>query len=123
MRPLRLARLLHIHRSTIQPSTSHPRKLNWGNRACALLLLCATTVIVSSAQTLTTLHSFDVTDGQVPSAALVQAPNGDLYGTTEQGGASFAGTVFKITPNGGLTSLHGFDSTDGSLPYGSLVQD
>src|ERR1039458_1969368 len=33
-------------------------KLNWGTRACAVLVLCATTAIALPAQTLTTLYSF-----------------------------------------------------------------
>jgi uncharacterized repeat protein (TIGR03803 family) len=116
-------------------------KFNWGKRACALFLLCATTAIVlpaqtsPSAQTFTTLHSFDNTDGASPeNGALVQATNGDLYGTTSAGGAngdptcpsSGCGTVFKITPSGTLTTLYNFCSqsgcTDGSSPNAGLVQ-
>jgi uncharacterized repeat protein (TIGR03803 family) len=72
---------------------------------------------------LTTLHSFtDFTDGAYPLAALVQATNGNLYGTTPGGGAYQAGTVFKITSSGKLTTLHSFDGTDGAIPYAGLVQ-
>src|ERR1035441_1045842 len=85
-------------------------KLNWGTRACAVLVLCATTAIALPAQTPTTLFSFDGTDGAVPQAGLVQAANGDLYGTTVAGGANGYGTVFKITPGGTLTTLHSFCS-------------
>ena len=38
-------------------------KLNWGKRAYAVFLLCAMTAIALPAQTFTTLHSFDGTDG------------------------------------------------------------
>jgi uncharacterized repeat protein (TIGR03803 family) len=75
---------------------------------------------------LTTLHSFcskSCTDGEEPTSGLVQATNGDLYGTTVTGGASGYGTVFKITPSGELTTLHSFDGTDGANPYAGLVQD
>jgi uncharacterized repeat protein (TIGR03803 family) len=83
---------------------------------------------------LTTLHSFAgyPADGAYPTAGLVQAANGVLFGTTERGGASTScstfggvfgcGTVFKITSAGTLTMLHSFDSTDGALPDGGLAQ-
>ncbi len=89
-------------------------KLNWGNIACALLLFCAMTAIASSAQTLTTLHSFDGTDGSYPFGGVVQALDGNLYGTTYSGGTANDGTVFKVTPGGTFTSLHSFDGTDGA---------
>jgi hypothetical protein len=50
-------------------------KLNLSGRICTVLLLLATTAIGSSAQTFTTLHNFDGSDGQTPAAGLVQATN------------------------------------------------
>jgi uncharacterized repeat protein (TIGR03803 family) len=89
-------------------------------------VFCVATAIVSLAQTLTTLHSFDNTDGANPFAGLVQASDGNFYGTTYSGGASNEGVVFKITPSGVLTTLHSFcqlsGCTDGTLPAGGLVQ-
>src|ERR1022692_324308 len=79
-------------------------KLSWGKRVYAVVVLCATTAIALPAQTFTTLHSFDGTDGDQPWAGLVQASNGDLYGTTVAGGANGGGTVFKIAPSGTLTT-------------------
>ena len=84
---------------------------------------------ITPSGTLTTLYSFCsqgvypyCTDGDQPSAGLVQAANGDLYGTTGFGGAAAYGTVFKITPGGTLTTLHSFyGGTDGHEPAG-LVQ-
>jgi uncharacterized repeat protein (TIGR03803 family) len=79
-----------------------------------------------SAQTFTTVLSFDNADGAFPSAPLVQATNGDLYGTTTAGGASSDGTVFKVTPKGVLTTLYSFCSqngcTDGDNPQAGLMQ-
>ncbi|HEV2382744.1 MAG TPA: choice-of-anchor tandem repeat GloVer-containing protein [Terriglobia bacterium] len=84
---------------------------------------------ISREGTLTTLHSFAgyPDDGGLPSAPLVQATDGNFYGTTYEGGSSLVcqfgcGTVFKITPGGTLTTLHAFDGTDGSLPAAGLVQ-
>jgi uncharacterized repeat protein (TIGR03803 family) len=73
----------------------------------------------------TLLYSFagGVSDGQGPYAALVQGKDGNLYGTTVQGGATDNGTVFKITPAGAETLLHSFTGgSDGSLPLGALIQ-
>jgi uncharacterized repeat protein (TIGR03803 family) len=79
--------------------------------------------------TLTTLHSFgEGFDGILPVAALIQATDGNFYGTTEHGGnqnciSSGCGTVFQITPAGVLTIIHSFDKTDdGGYPQAGLVQ-
>jgi len=90
---------------------------------------CGTVFKITPTGALTTLHSFDSTDGGIPSAGLVQATDGNFYGTTLYGGAKGAndGTIFKITPSGKLTTLYSFcsqsDCTDGSQSYASLVQD
>jgi uncharacterized repeat protein (TIGR03803 family) len=98
-------------------------RLNWGKRAFGVLVLGAATAIALPAQTFTTLFSFDYTDGKGPNP-LVQATNGDLYGTTSEGGGSGNGTVFKITPSGTLTTLYSFavPATDGGGPLAALVQ-
>jgi uncharacterized repeat protein (TIGR03803 family) len=78
---------------------------------------------------LTTLYSFcsqtGCTDGSNANA-LVQATDGDFYGTTYSGGANNQGTIFKITPSGALTTLYSFCSqtgcTDGQNPVAGLVQ-
>jgi uncharacterized repeat protein (TIGR03803 family) len=76
--------------------------------------------------TLTTLYSFcaqaGYSDGAGPQAALVQASDGNFYGTTGYGGANRDGTVFQITPGGALTTLATFLGPNGANPYGTLVQ-
>jgi uncharacterized repeat protein (TIGR03803 family) len=88
-------------------------KLSLWRTICLLCVFCVVVAIGSAAQTFTTLHSFDYTDGAQPDAAVVQGTNGDFYGTTSGGGAYGYGTVFKITPVGILTTLYSF-----LRPYG-----
>jgi uncharacterized repeat protein (TIGR03803 family) len=60
---------------------------------------------MSPGGTLTTLHSFDFTDGSGPEAPLLQATNGNFYGTTSYGGTSpncntyesGCGTIFSVS--------------------------
>ncbi len=115
-----------------------PRQQNWIRSmrlagasvvlASATLLASAVITTVSAqAQTFITLHSFDGTDGSFPLAGLIQATDGNLYGTTSFGGANGVyGTVFKITPNGKLTTLYNFCSksgcTDGDSPSAGVIQ-
>jgi uncharacterized repeat protein (TIGR03803 family) len=65
---------------------------------------------ITTSGTLTTLHSFDATDGAGPYAGLVQATNGDFYGTTFEGGSDF-GTVFSLSM--GLKAFLEIQSTSG----------
>ena len=75
------------------------------------------------------LYSFSGgSDPKFPYAGLIFDKAGNLYGTTEFGGANNQGTVFEIIPNSNgswnETVLYSFTgSTDGGQPYGSLVLD
>jgi uncharacterized repeat protein (TIGR03803 family) len=62
----------------------------------AALWLCTSGAQVE-AQTFTTLLSFDGTDGANSAAGLIRATDGNLYGTTSEGGANSDGSVFRIT--------------------------
>ncbi|PYV38022.1 MAG: hypothetical protein DMG09_13155 [Acidobacteria bacterium] len=76
---------------------------------------------MDAAGTLTTLHSFNRSDGSGPNG-LIQASDGSFYGTTLHGGAaSNAGTVFKMDAAATITRLHSFAGSDGSGPNG-LIQ-
>jgi uncharacterized repeat protein (TIGR03803 family) len=99
----------------------HLRKRNLPAVVAAIITISCITV---SAQTLTTLHSFNGGDGRSPEAALVQGSDGNFYGTTVLGGAHSKGTVFKIDATGSLTTLHSFSGSpgDGALPFAGLVQ-
>jgi len=73
---------------------------------------------------ITTLASFDGSNGRYPLAGLIAGVNGNLYGTTREGGASDLGTVFKLDPaTGTLTTLASFDGANGKRPYAGLIAD
>jgi uncharacterized protein (TIGR03437 family) len=79
---------------------------------------------ITLAGSFTLLHSFagTISDGCTPDhAGLVQAPDGNFYGTTSLGGVNNIGTIFKITPGGTFTLVHSFAATDGQLPRGGLT--
>jgi uncharacterized repeat protein (TIGR03803 family) len=83
---------------------------------------CGTVFKITTKGTLTTLHNFDSTEGANPIAALIQATDGNFYGTTYAGGTANWGTVFKITPSGTVKTLHSFAGSDGAQPYGPVTQ-
>lgn len=80
---------------------------------------------VDTTGTATVLHSFSATggDGAHPGGGLVRDRAGNLYGTTNSGGSSYFGTVFKLDPSGTETILHTFSGTDGRVPILGLVRD
>ena len=81
--------------------------------------------------TLATLFSFEGTDGAFPYSGLIFDAAGNLYGTTNDGGAYSAcnlgcGSVFKLAPGHWSESLlHSFDDNgmDGFAPYSGLIMD
>src|SRR5580693_8405903 len=83
-----------------------------------LCAFCAATAIGSPAQTFKTLVSFNGTNGVLPESSLVQGIDGNVYGTTYNGGAYGYGTVFKITAGGVLTTLHSFCAENLPCPDG-----
>lgn len=68
------------------------------------------------------LHFFNGTDGKQPLGGLVQATDGNLYGTASAGGAKGFGTLYKITTLGVFTPLHDFDKANGATPEITLFQ-
>jgi hypothetical protein len=94
----------------------------------AILILMAVGVSVGHAASVTTLVSFHGTNGRSPEAGLLADAAGNLFGTTNAGGANGDfGTVFELVNNGNgsytLTTLVSFNSSDGAFPYGSLIAD
>jgi len=78
-------------------------------------------------ETLTVLYNFTgSSDGASPHALIADAA-GNLYGTTQAGGAPEScnrpygcGTVFQLTPSGSLNVLHIFTGSDGASPPAGL---
>lgn len=94
--------------------------LGGASNAC-LDVGCGTVFRITPGGKLTTLHSFDGTDGNGP-LSLAGASDGNFYGTVG-GGPGLDGSAFQITPGGKLTTLHSFDGNDGADLYGGVVQD
>lgn len=85
-----------------------------------------TIFVATEDHSLSLLYSFcvrqDCTDGELPQGALIQGTDGNLYGTTAQGGFEGDGTIFTITAEGALKTLHRFNGNDGASPIGGLLQ-
>jgi uncharacterized repeat protein (TIGR03803 family) len=83
---------------------------------------------MTSAGVVTRLHTFNTTGGCAPYGPLVQAPNGEFYGTTAYGGSNSSGqildrgAIFSIDPGGQFTLMHSFDFTDGAEPWAGLLR-
>jgi uncharacterized repeat protein (TIGR03803 family) len=85
---------------------------------------------ITKGGTFSTLYSFcaqsGCADGEFPQTGLVQASNGNLYGTTILGGAYGSGTIFELTLSGALTTLYSACSQtgcpDGNYLYAGLIQ-
>jgi len=75
---------------------------------------------------LTTLYNFcslpGCGDGSYSESALIQATDGNFYGTTFEGGANSEGTVFQLTPTGVLTTLQSLGGSDGDGAAGGVLQ-
>ena len=96
---------------------------------------CGTVFSATSTGAETVLHNFcsQNDDGENPYAGLVQASDGNFYGSTLGGGngtgcgSEGCGTLFRVTPSGALTTLYNFcvqgaPCTDGDQPVSALVQ-
>lgn len=103
-----------------------------------------TVFTITTNGTLTTLASFNGTNGAAPLAGLIQGTDGNFYGTTFAGGQGLsvpwpnflnfgvssggypvpngAGTVFMMTTNGAITTLADFQGPNGSGPTAALLQ-
>jgi len=60
--------------------------------------------------------------GSEPSGGLVEATDGNFYGTLNQEGAGGGGTIYRLTPAGVFTKLHDFWVASGIYPEGTPLQ-
>jgi uncharacterized repeat protein (TIGR03803 family) len=83
--------------------------------------------LAQGSRTITTLASFNGTNGANPYASLIIDGSGNLYGTTYNGGTFNEGTVFELARGSGtITALASFNSnnlTAGGNPYAGLIMD
>ena len=85
---------------------------------------CGTVFRINRKGVQTFVHAFGGLDGQDPNAGLVLDEAGNVYGTTQYGGASGRGAVFKVTAAGQESVEYSFDGgADGAYPNGGLVRD
>jgi len=100
--------------------------INGGPNICNGYSSCGILFRVTPQGTKTTIFEFDGgLDGQTPIAPLLEASDGNFYGTTANGGAAGGGgTIFRLTPDGELTTLHSFGvaANDGYNPSGGLLE-
>jgi len=93
-----------------------------------LLTLTATLVAFLAPQSahadysLTTMVTFDGTNGATPSSGLLVGKDENFYGTTREGGTNGIGTIFKMTPSGRLAIVASFNGHNGKWPSGDLIQ-
>ncbi len=80
--------------------------------------------VKAGSDVVTTLATFDNSNGSEPFAGLIVDAAGDLFGTTVKGGANGDGTVFEVKAGSGVvTVLASFDGNNGTQPYAGLVAD
>ncbi|HEX4119960.1 MAG TPA: choice-of-anchor tandem repeat GloVer-containing protein [Verrucomicrobiae bacterium] len=68
------------------------------------------------------LHSFNIFyNGEIPYSSLVQGADGELYGTTFQGGSTGFGVIYEVATNGTISTLYNFtNGVDGAFPEAGL---
>jgi uncharacterized repeat protein (TIGR03803 family) len=80
--------------------------------------------IANGSTSITTLATFDGANGAFPWGGVTFDSNGNLFGTTVNGGNDQDGTIFEIPKVGAsLTSLASFSGTDGANPYDPVTFD
>lgn len=108
------------------------RSFHRSSSVATLIVLLLTTAVSCAAQSEINLYDFGLgSDPHAPLAGIVRDSEGNIYGTTFDGGFMSkwrctlgCGSVFKLSPDGTFTVLHTFKALhDGANPYGTLFLD
>ena len=96
---------------------------SFGSVTSEVVALTVTGVTIPGV-TLETLYSFtNNAVGCLPVAGLIQASDGNFYGTAAAGGAHGYGTIYRMTTNGAVSLIYTFaNGSLGGIPFGALVQ-
>lgn len=109
--------------ATTKPKTGW-RGIHSGHKRWLACLSLAATAMAQSSPTEVVLHNFQAPpNGLYPYAGVVADSEGNLYGTTNEGGTSNQGLVFKVDPSGHETILFEFTGSTGSGPRALLALD
>src|SRR5579863_3816205 len=106
-----------------------------GTGACSFSFGCVSIFRISATGRLETLYNFcpqgDCVTGNTPLSGMLQATDGNGYGTAWYGGEhgpclDECGAIYKIGPRGAVTTLYSFcvqaECPDGAAPYGNLIE-
>lgn len=128
-------KLVQAPDGTIFGTTANEGMVDCSKFPQAGFVSCGTIFKIAPDGTFTTLHSFGTTfdDGLTPTGGLLLASDGNLYGTTQNGGTNSCttsneknncGTLFRISTSGDYTVLRSFGATqdDAMAPNGGLIE-
>jgi len=109
---------------TMRSSGTRLWVLSIGLASVIVLLSVLAAAPAAQGQTYSVLYNFTGgSDGANPlHGSLIEDKAGNLYGTTQYGGSSGYGTVFKLTKSGTESVLYSFTGgADGAEPYGGVL--
>jgi uncharacterized repeat protein (TIGR03803 family) len=93
-------------------------------KTTAVLIITLLLAVGASASTFKVFYTFNFSDGSAPNGGLIRDSAGNFYGTTQFGGKSNRGLVFKLDAGGQQTILYTFTgASDGGIPIGRLLRD
>ncbi|MGA8491072.1 MAG: choice-of-anchor tandem repeat GloVer-containing protein [Terriglobales bacterium] len=93
-------------------------------KTLSILMMTLLLTAGGAASTFKVFYTFDFSDGSNPNGGLIRDSAGNFYGTTQFGGKSNRGVVFKLDSGGQQTILYTFTgASDGGIPIGRLLSD